>query len=203
MQVYKSIIMKIFFIILLTSLLFISCTDIIDSEDNFSNYFPLTTGNTWFYNIEEGSVNPAIKSVVEGKTSYNGKEYYVANKIYNYNTPSQTSYKDTLRKTYNGRIYQLIDGKEYLRFDFSLADGAKYKFAGYSLSNNYTYTVTVKKGIKVQIGDLSYNDCTEFFFDIPSFVDDERWYIFAPNIGLIKEFGGEGISLYLDSYSLK
>ena len=176
--------------------------DLLNPENNGGKYYyPLKVGNIWYYDVHNSDSNPCIKRIVENKLLLNGHTYYIINDIWGYSSQYPNNYKGTLRNDNDGNIWKYTKGKEYLFYDFSLKDGDTYKYTANSLSNDDDYIVTVKKVGRVETDKGVYDDCVEIFFDIPKYVDDEKWYIFAPNVGLIKETSGEGPTIILNSYA--
>ena len=55
------------------------------------------------------------------------------------------------------------------------------------------------KNLAVQTPSGTYSQCIQMFFDIPQFVDDEKFYSFAPQVGIVEMYGGDGPQLLLDS----
>ena len=47
-----------------------------------------------------------------------------------------------------------------------------------------------------------FDNCIEFFFDIPDFIDDEVSYVCAPGVGIVHSYGAWE-NWVLESYELK
>lgn len=176
-------------------IIFLNCSkdkSILNSQILYYDYYPLNIGYNWFFNVVGSENNPWIKRVVQQKLEINDKKYYIVTDIYGYDRQYLTSYTDTLHVDNQGRIFKYIKNKEYLLFDFSLESGKTYKYKD--------YTVTIKNVGLIETPAGSFDDCIQLFFDIPISVDDEIWYTFAPNVGMIKRMYGEGPTILLNSY---
>ena len=196
---------KLIFIIGILSLILNSCSEennISDSGQMSKFYYPLKVGNTWYYDSNISENNPWIKRIIEKEIFINDTKYFVVNNMRNFSSTSQNLDKDTVREDGEGRILRFTRGSESIYFDFSLNDGDTYTYFANPINSANDYNVTFKRVGKVETNKGTYDNCIGFFFDIPEFVDDEKWYIFAPNIGLVKETAGEGPTLTLNSYSL-
>jgi hypothetical protein len=172
-----------------------NCTGDININDignSLCTYYPLKIGNVWYYNDQGSTNNPWVKSIVQRKVEINNKVYFEVTEIYGYDRPYPYIHIDTLCSDGQGRIIEYGNNKEYVVFDFTLENGKTYEY------KNYVVTVKRIGSINTAVGTL--NNCIELFFDIPISVDDEIWYTFAPNVGLIKKAVGEGSTLLLNSY---
>jgi len=171
------------FIVFFSVLLNLACKTSLEPID--VNYFPMEVGNKWEYG------NTFSMSIYS--TTKCGEYLYY---IYGNNS---LNYADTLRMDNSGRIWEYIDGKDYLKFDFSAKHGSKYEYNPYSNSE----TVTVTKNITVETEAGRFGNCISFYFDVPSSMDEESLYIFARGVGIIN-FGSPHWGMYhLSSYSLK
>jgi len=193
--------MKNLLIIMTIIFILSSSCSVMESEPEFESYFPLKTGNTWYYNRVNYNHNPYMKREIESKIVLNKKTYYVTKNIMHYSEPTSYFRSDTLRTDDLGRIWQRIRNEDFLIFDFSLEDDASYNFSGYSEDPEDEYIIIVSKIDTIEVNGEKYDDCYEFFFNIPGWVDDEKFYTFCRGIGLIKESAGEGPTLVLDLYT--
>ncbi len=151
-----------------------------------SHYFPMKLGNSWTYHelgIEEFKHTLFIIDSIE-----------IENEIFYYYGPS-IEYAELIQSDSLGRIWKYEDGLKKLWFDFTLAEGDSYTYT----SNQWNYTVEVIRGLieETLIGVL--HDCIFFIFNDPGSIDEERYYSFAPEIGLIEESSGMGITHILES----
>jgi hypothetical protein len=173
---------------------------IVSTDGNIYIYFPMKVGNVWYYDVQGSENNPWIKRAIKEQITIANKKYLVIEDVYGYSGQFPNKYSDTLRLDDQRNIWKHIKGIDYLLFDFTKKDSGTYKFKGYSQNPDYEYVVTIKRYELLKINDSTYENCIEFFFDIPISVDDEKWYIFAQDIGIIKEAVGEGPTIILNSY---
>ena len=166
--------------------------DILSSGDQDNIYLPLNVGNTWFYDVKGSLKNPWIKRIVEEKLEINDSIYYTVTDIYGYTEPFPYIYTDTLHLDYQGRVWIYKNKTDHLLFDFSLENEGTYQYED--------YIVTVKKVGLIETTAGTFINCIEFLFDIPISVDEETWYAFAPNVGLVRKMVGEGPTVVLNSY---
>jgi hypothetical protein len=187
--------MKQYFIIISFAIILNNCTGdgISDSVNFYFTYFPLTVGNTWYFNDTGSASNePDLKRVIKNSIEINGKIYYTVEDTYGYDSPWPASNIDTVYKDSQGRIFRYSGNGDYLLYDFSAIDGSSYIYKD--------YVVTVKKVGLVETPAGNFNNCIEILFDIPVSIDDETWYTFAPYVGLVLKRMGEGPGYILDSY---
>lgn len=161
--------------VILSLLLFISCNkDDIDSKINMldtSDYFPLNIGD---YHKLDFTPKRTIEKVVE----IDGIEYFQQNSDY-----------DTLfyRKTSDGKIYQKTKiQNEVLKFDLNAETGTSwnYKFDGSELIWNATLT---SKNETIKVDNYTFENCYEFYYDIPQLADEEHIIRLAPGVGIVEE----------------
>jgi hypothetical protein len=160
------------------------------------DYFPLEVGNTWIYYVN--SYFPDTMTYhVSDSLNIDHVKYF----LYGMFLPSEYNFKDTIRKDAEGNIWKKVNGVDYLWFDFTKDSGAVYTFPDHNSSYYYNVEV-VDKNFTLQTNRGNYSHCIKFLFDIPQFVDDEVFYSFAPEMGIIEMYGGDGPQLLLDSASI-
>ncbi len=160
------------------------------------DYFPLEVGNTWIYYVN--SYFPDTMTYhVSDSLNIDHVKYF----LYGMFLPSEYNFKDTIRKDAEGNIWKKVNRVDYLWFDFTKDSGAVYTFPDHNSSYYYNVEV-VDKNFTLQTNRGNYSHCIKFFFDIPQFVDDEVFYSFAPEMGIIEMYGGDGPQLLLDSASI-
>ena len=160
------------------------------------DYFPLEAGNTWTYCYYPDTSN-TITYNVSDSIIIDDTKYF----LYGMVLPYPYSYIDTIRKDPVGNIWKKVNGIDYLWFDFTKDSGAVYTFPDRDPSYYYNVEV-VDKNFTLQTNSGNYSHCIKFFFDIPQFVDEEVFYTFAPEMGIIEMYGGDGPQLLLDSASI-
>ena len=157
------------------------------------DYFPLEVGNTWIYHVN--SYFPDTMTYhVSDSLNIDHVKYF----LYGI---SEYSFKDTIRKDAVGNIWKKVNGVDYLWFDFTKDSGAVYTFPDHNPSYYYNVKI-VDKNFTLQTNSGNYSHCIKLFFDIPQFVDEEVFYSFAPEMGIIEMYGGDGPQLLLDSASI-
>ncbi len=152
------------------------------------DYFPLSIGNSWTYH-EFGIEIPNHPIEIIDTLYVNGDLYY----YYGVNLETAVLIcKDSL-----GRIWKYKNGEKSLWFDFTLAEADSYFYKDGAPYLNYVVKAYRNLSIKTKFGILE--DCISFNFDDPNAVDEEHYYAFGPNIGLIQKSTGMGITWSLDS----
>ena len=144
---------------------------------NYYHYFPLQTQNNWQYRYEEAESIYALPDSVFGTTTINDTLYSAWG--------DKKEHPILLHQDKKGRIYRRLADKHLLWFDFTQSNGAQYIWAPHGADNQFI--VTVRKNISITTYAGKYDDCIEFFFDDPDSFDDEQWYVFAPNVGIVKK----------------
>lgn len=144
--------------------------------------FPDSIGNYWQY--EYGLPNSGrgdYKSITDTIT-FNNKHYFVLETRVHDNTWEMFLRKDSL-----GNIWRYYGGwnQEILWFDFSLPDNSIYHWATPGSVDSFNVKVYHHTQIETFAG--TFENCSEFFFDIPGWYDEEQWYVFAPDMGIVKE----------------
>jgi len=181
---------------------FINCENIEkdDTNDSYDTYFPMNIGMKWFYNQNTSENNPYLKREITEKIQIENNKYFIISEIWRYNEDNPITYFDTLRQDNTDRIFKYSRGKEYLLYDFTLDSGDTYIDSSNSKYSELYYIVTYRDIDSVETDSGIYYDCIELLFDIPNMIDDEVWCTFAPGVGLIKRWSGEGPRFVLDSY---
>jgi hypothetical protein len=167
---------------------------ILSMKVSAQDYFPLEVGNTWtYYNSRDTLVYHVTDSVNIGN-----KKYFLYG--------AYSSRMDTIRKDIQGNIWKMIKGVDYLWFDFTKDNGATYTFPSFDSSQAYIIEVSKYHTQQTYLG--TFSQCIALNFDVPQWVDDEIFYSFAPEVGLIEIYGGESpdyilCSAVLDGLPLK
>ena len=141
------------------------------------NYFPLSIGNTWYYKYAEIDSIDYLPDLVFDIIKINNTTYYEfgSNKEYPY----------IIRSDSLGRIWRRTDDKENIWFDFTLPDSGFYVYRPFH--DDQPYVVQVRRNITIKTFAGVFLNCIEFFFDDTTSFDDEQWYTFAPNIGIVRK----------------
>lgn len=172
--------------LLIGILVFLGCDDNSSSFsiDRSSGYFPLNTGNTWTYKSQSGENDFEMTISIEEKIAINGKDYFVVSNL--------SSDSDTIRMA-DQTIWTFKNNKEMMLFNFNAGDNTEYQFQ--------SMNVTVNKGVTTEVRDREFSNCISFFFDDPAIADEERGYIFAKGVGIIR-MPGAWFNLTLASHTL-
>ncbi len=152
-----------------------------------SNYFPLVEGNTWEY-------NEIYLYQVFDTVSFNGLTYIKYGE--SEENPDFYFRWDSIGKLY---AYNTFLNEEYLWFDFNLKMGDTCEIA--FGDPDYIGIVQVE-GIWVETPAGLFKRCIKVLFDIPQSIDDEYWYYFAPEIGIVKMTGAWMPEMNLTSYDV-
>jgi len=132
-----------------------------------------------------------VKDTVVGDTLVNSRKFYCVKRFKH----EVELHRLFLRKdSVSGNIYIATNGKEslYLEIDFSKGEGEPFPITGYVDSAVGYWT---EKDWNVPAG--SFKLCRFYTMDkMPSMIDDEQFYIFAPDVGLIQSFDGN--AMYID-----
>ena len=141
-------------------------------------YFPLEIGNSWTYCSSQDTIYKRIYLIkdtinIEGKKCFlYGRDNDIVN--------------DTLWKDTNGNVWKKNNDIFTLWFDFTKDSGAVYHYPGYLIDS---FNVLVRKSLSIETYVEEFENCIQLQFDIPTFIDDEIWYTFAPEIGIIRKEG--------------
>lgn len=158
------------------------------SEDS-SFFFPLKTGNIWYYYENESS---------EGTRSERIWESFVLNDTTYFLHGNKPSIADTLYQDQWGRIYKRFAGKNLLWLDFSVENDGTYQ---YTLSEKLDYKVTVTRQQTIEYANLKFDGCIKFEFDAPEIKTEEEILILAPNVGIAQHVTAWNTK-YLKSWTL-
>jgi hypothetical protein len=159
-----------------------------------STYFPLHVGNTWYYDEPTPQIHPENIRTIKSLFIKNNTVYY------EWGSGEGVDEVDTICADNQGNIYNLKNNTKYLWFNFNKRDGSKYDY-NYPESwgeHMYYFKVSVKKNITRTTPAGVFENCIRLTFDCRQLVDEEIYYTFAPNVGLIRiDFNGWGrIHLY-------
>ncbi len=149
------------------------------AADPSDSYFPLQVGNRW---VMEAYNSPAPNFVVSYAITDTINR---AGKIY-FAFRANPNYARYLREDSSRNIYEYSPATgEFLLFDFSMPLGDSIKYGNPPRSAvvllSRSATVNTRAGI--------FSDCLYFMYDrfIPA-VDDEEYYYFAKNVGLVRYY---------------
>lgn len=172
-------------------LLFLSCstTKAKAQSPDPSSYFPLETGNQWTLfevlfppnappDTLWGGTYTLVDQTVVNDTSYHVFDHGIV-------------FADTVRSELDGKFFGRINGKDRLLFDFGLAENESFQFPTGFGTDEY-YTVTIERGISLDVGAGHFDDCVVVNFDVAA-IDGDRSYWFAPGVGLVMQIYGPGI----------
>lgn len=160
--------------------LIILATVIIASIVNISgqpNYFPLVSGNYWEYITE---TNYLYKYQVFTDTVIENRQFF------KYGRSEYVEYH--LRWENSGKLYayNTYVSKEYLWFDFSLKEGDTcFINDGF---DDY-YAIVLSDSLTVETEKGTFENCKFVHFFSPFMTDSDKWYYFAPEVGIIKMSG--------------
>ena len=158
------------------------------------DYFPLEVGNSWTYCVNSYFPD-TMTYYVPDSLNIDGMKYF----LYGMVPTPQYYFVDTIRKDIDGNIWKKVNGIDHLWFDFTKDSGAAYTFPEHNDSLYYNVEVSNKNFTLQTCRGVTYSQCIKMFFDIPQFVDDERYYSFAPQVGIVEMHGGDGPLFLLDS----
>ena len=158
--------------------------------------FPNSIGNYWQYEYGLPDSRMADYKLVTDTTSIDGKNYFILETTIGTNVSERL-----LRKDNDGNIWQYNkkENKDYLWFNFNVPDSSFYYCRLNENADNYKVQVFHNVSIETFAGN--FENCFEFFFDIPESFDDEQWFVFAPNVGIVK-LQYASVSLLLSSASI-
>ncbi|MBN1481814.1 hypothetical protein EH223_05685 [candidate division KSB1 bacterium] len=159
------------------------------SEDS-SFFFPLKTGNIWYYYENDPSSGTRSERVWES-FALNDTVYFLYG--------NKPSFADTLYQDQWGRIYKRFGGVNLLWLDFSVENSGTYQ---YTKSATLDYQVTVTRQQTIEYESQKFEGCIIFEFDAPEIKTEEETIILAPDIGIIQYIRSNG-TFYLKSWDLK
>jgi len=145
---------------------------------NAQDYFPSGVGNSWTYCSSYDTTHKGTY-LIKDTLTLEGKEYFL------YGSDNSTD-NDTLCKDEDSNVWKRESGILYKWFDFTKDSGAVYYYPGFTLD---PFNVLVRKYLVSETYAKVFENCIQLLFDIPTYVDDEVYYTFAPEIGLIKKGG--------------
>ena len=157
-----------------------------DSSNIYSSkYFPLKVANTWYYDCPIPQTNPWAMKTIRSSFQKDNTTYF--RWTYGEGVDALDAI-DSIRADKQGNIWKLINGKEYLWFDFTQDSGSTYIFDYPDTWGDkvYYYNVYVRKYITCETPAGEFDNCILLIFDIPQVRDEEISYTFAPDIGLVR-----------------
>jgi hypothetical protein len=177
--------------------LFVQCFQNPTNSNNSKKIvnFPLAIGNHWTYASTSSPIysNTGLPAStwtdsIIGDTIIMDKRYF----IYKMNF---SNYFIFIRNDDSGNVLRYFADtcKPWLKFN---ADSQ------YDYGSSTGFKITVKRNQPVRVFRDSILNCTEFYYDSPSYIDDEFYEYYALGIGLVSISGQAGGS-YLVSYFLK
>ncbi|MBN2410594.1 T9SS type A sorting domain-containing protein [candidate division KSB1 bacterium] len=153
-----------FIIIFSTILVFLHITN--SKCNSQENYFPLQTGNTWYFQTVPVDTNLSITWNISDTTKINHKTYYIFNGV-------------PVRKDSSGSIWEHREGQDILWLNFNTTHDTNYTY----ISPWDTFNVEIRKNLTITTPIQKFENCIQFYFDIPEVADAAYNYYFAPNIG--------------------
>ena len=141
-------------------------------------YYPLQIGNYWEY-TNEYFLDSKFRIEVIDTLSINDKLYYQV-------TNTQSNSNSLLRYDQSGILYSysISNNTETLSIDFSMNVGDTLTF-WYPDSIYFYYLILLSDTSTVHTPIRTFNNCFEYLKDEPDVWDDEYWYYYAPNIGMV------------------
>jgi len=153
--------------------LFLGCEQS-TSPSSYQNYFPLDVGNSW--TLEHGLKISTLEYTISDMTEIGGKNYFTFGYA---DFDNKLVFQDD-----DGNIFQRIDDEDRLWFDFTRKDNETYTF--YDADSTLAlYTVKVLKDQTVRTKMRTFNNCIMFYFDNPEQENEEYWFVFAQDVGLV------------------
>ncbi len=152
------------------------------------NYFPVKVGNTWYYN--EPPPNAYIYSIrtIHDSLRINGLKYFT------WTDGESKVYIDTIRVDEQNNILKHYKGTDYMWFDFTKEHGAIYYYPPgdwYDSWDNKQLkcNVYVYRIYEYNVTLGTFHHCIRFHVNINEILDEDTYYYFAPDVGLIQESG--------------
>lgn len=158
------------------------------------DFFPLEIGNTWSYSSH---LPYKVTYKIIDTARIDGEKYFCYK-----NMTWNIMPIDTIRKDNDGKIWKHVNGNDHLWLDFTKEVGATYTFPFLNDSLEYFDVQVIDKNGLVETSKGNYTECYKVFFDNPHSVDEEVFYSFAPAVGIVEIYYGEGPHFLLDSLSL-
>lgn len=150
-----------------------------------TNYLPLEVGDTWTYMTVLDPPNAPLDTVWRG--TFSVSESVVRDSNVYHVTGFPFALADTLRTDAIGRIWSYSGGREILFLDFTLDEGAGYRFPDLWGTRD-SFEVSVERNVTVEVGAGRFQNCVRVFFDHPA-LDADRLYAFAPGVGVVYAYG--------------
>jgi hypothetical protein len=163
-------------IIIILMLIILNSPFALTKQKNSTNYFPLKIGNTWNYRYAEAESAFALPYKVFGTSSINDTLYF------RFGDFEESPY--LLRNDGFDKIIRRIGDRDLVWFDFTQDDSSLYEYKPFL--NEPPYLVLVRKNVSIKTFLGKFENCIEFFFDDTTSFDDEQWYTFAPNLGMVR-----------------
>lgn len=145
-----------------------------------TNYFPLTVGNYWDYYDWHNPTTTNRFGVFDTST-FNGQVYY------SYGI-SEQNITNRFRWDSTGVLYNYSEyyNNEYIWFDFNIALGETLSI--YLSDGSFShYTILLDDGVTVTCPAGTFENCKYVLFDNPELSHYEKWYWFAPDIGIVQQ----------------
>lgn len=137
------------------------------------SYFPLRVGDQWsYYSTETGSSKEPIEfNEVSDSVLIQDRTYFRYNGSY-------------FRSDSFGHVYRYHENGDILWFDFTKAEGESYEvdFGGC----HFKVTMTSRHAT-VHNWAGKFTDCLSLYFDDPTLFDDQFEYVFAENMGIVRQ----------------
>jgi hypothetical protein len=154
-------------------ILMISCSKEASMED--IGYFPLHVGNQWDYIKGDEVRTDAIVTLDD-------KQYYRF-------ISSTPDFRDTTyyRRVEN-KIYETKDGShEYLKFDLDPKENETWELSFVPNAEDKYIATLRSRDVVIETDNFIFEDCFEFYYDIPRWADDEFTIFLAKGIGIVKQ----------------
>ena len=162
---------------------------VISLQITAQDYFPLKIGNSWTYCSSQDTTYKRVY-LIKDTVNIGGSKCFLYGR-------QNDETNDTLWKDKCGSVWKLKNGIPVLWLDFTKDSGSVYYYPQF---DSELFTVTVRKYLSIDTYVITFNNCIELFFDIPSLIDDEEILTFAPEIGLIKKLGAWSDDLLYSAY---
>jgi hypothetical protein len=156
-------------------------------------YFPMEINNSWtYYEFGIEHLKHTIK-IIDTTTVDGNLCYYYGKSI----ETSKIIFPDSLN-----RVWKYFDEKKHLWFDFSITEADSYFYKEKNEVFNYTVKIDRHPRLVLIPDFVSADSCLFFIFVDPNVRNEERYYVFARSIGLIKIESGMGITHLLESAAI-
>lgn len=137
------------------------------------SYFPLRVGDRWsYYSTETGSSKEPIEfNAVTDSVLIQGRTYFGYNGSY-------------FRSDSFGHVYRYHENRDILWFDFTKAEGESYEV---DFGGAHFKVTTTSRHAMVHNWAGKFTDCLSLFFDDSTFSDEQFEYVFAENMGTVRQ----------------